>query len=159
MKNIVYEESPELIPIWMSDDLNTVSQHTHVKIGGKLKILYFLYLNCNDITPFLPCLANSQYWNLPDGTKLSDCPLPCTTHSTETRFLSEITSKTNTIDLAFAQTVQVTRTDFLPLSLSTFLSDVGGSMGLWLGLGVLQVIQLTVTCMQGRMTNWRCRKE
>ena len=33
----------------------------------------------------------------------------------------------------------MTSTKFLGPSLSTFLSEVGGTMGLWLGLGVVQV--------------------
>ena len=35
--------------------------------------------------------------------------------------------------------MRVTTTSFLTLYLTTFLADLGGSLGLWLGLGVLQV--------------------
>ena len=48
----------------------------------------------------------------------------------------------NIIELSFANKIQVTTTDFLPFHLSSLLSDLGGSMGLWLGLGVLQAGQL-----------------
>ena len=39
----------------------------------------------------------------------------------------------------------MTTTSFLTLYLTTFLADLGGSLGLWLGLGVLQVIQLVLS--------------
>ena len=35
--------------------------------------------------------------------------------------------------------MRVSTTSFLTLYLTTFLADLGGSLGLWLGLGVLQV--------------------
>jgi hypothetical protein len=47
--------------------------------------------------------------------------------------------------LTFSPKVRVTKTDFLRFYLSTFLSDLGGSMGLWLGLGIAQVFQLGCT--------------
>ena len=46
------------------------------------------------------------------------------------------------IDITFASKVQVTTTNFLEFHLSTFLSEFGGSLGLWLGLGVAQILQL-----------------
>ena len=42
-------------------------------------------------------------------------------------------------EFTFDQDVVVTRTLFPPFSLSQFLSNLGGSLGLWLGLGVLQL--------------------
>jgi hypothetical protein len=39
---------------------------------------------------------------------------------------------------------QVTRTDFVQPTVSTILSEIGGSLGLWLGLGAVQAAQLLV---------------
>ena len=91
-----------------------------------------------------------KYDNLWGGSKPSPCPLPCTTTYTDTRLLSNIPAKlgnTSFIDLHFSNTMKVTTTDFLPFYLTTLLADLGGSMGLWLGLGVLQVIQLLLSYM------------
>jgi hypothetical protein len=68
----------------------------------------------------------------------SECLLPCTTFSIQKKFKAESSIYPNVLDIVFSQTVQVTTTDFVTPPVSSFLSEVGGSMGLWLGLGVLQ---------------------
>jgi hypothetical protein len=77
----------------------------------------------------------AAYGDLFDGTQLSDCPLPCTTKNTETKHISDNIGPRNlsTLLLTFSSKVLVTRTDFPEFSLASFLSEVGGSMGLWLG--------------------------
>ena len=90
------------------------------------------------------------------GISVSDCPLPCTTTQTEPK------GKGTRIDITFSSKVKITTTDFVKPTLSSFLSEVrlkymkvvtkakrklpqvGGSMGLWLGLGAVQVFQLLV---------------
>ena len=42
-------------------------------------------------------------------------------------------------DITFDQTVRVTESFYPPPSLSTLCADLGGSLGLWLGLGMLQL--------------------
>ena len=46
------------------------------------------------------------------------------------------------IGLSFTEKVQVSRTTFAKPSLSSLLSEVGGSLGLWLGLGAVQLVAL-----------------
>ena len=86
------------------------------------------------------------------GTHVSDCPLPCTTTSTETKYISGIPSQHNNIKIIFSQTVEVSTKDFLKPTLASLLSSVGGSMGLWLGLGVVQALDFTTVlfraCLQ-----------
>ena len=97
-----------------------------------------------------------------DGSSVSDCPLPCKTTQTEAKFLYEEKGKDTSFDITFSSTVRVTTTDLVKPTLSRFLSEVGlkytkvvtkfkskllqvgGSMGLWLGLGAVQVFQLSV---------------
>ena len=40
------------------------------------------------------------------------------------------------IDIAPTSMIQVSRTDFISPTLTTIVSDFGGAMGIWLGMGV-----------------------
>ena len=72
------------------------------------------------------------------------------------------------------QTLQVTRTDMMRPSVSSFLSEVknffcksfdfcrkkvGGSVGLWLGLGVLQAAEILTNFLVAKILALRCAKE
>ena len=46
------------------------------------------------------------------------------------------------IVINFGKTVSVHRMDFPKFDLASFLSAVGGSMGIWLGIGVIQCIDI-----------------
>ena len=46
--------------------------------------------------------------------------------------------------MTFAGKVESSVTDFVRPTLSSILSDVGGSLGLWLGLGALQALEICV---------------
>jgi hypothetical protein len=120
MKDYVARENPNLVPIWLTDDFKNVSTD-YVKRGG-------------------------DNWFLFDGTKPSNCPLPCSRVKTKTKFLEKHIAKSHRTMLAltFSQTVKVSKTDFDTPHFSTFLSDVGGSVGLWLGLGVLQAADMVI---------------
>ena len=87
-----------------------------------------------------------EYGDLATGTQPSDCPLPCTTTQTETKHLYDTKENRNfsTLCLTFSSKVLVTRTDFLKFSPASFLSEVGGSMGLWMGLGLVQAMELVI---------------
>ena len=58
--------------------------------------------------------------------------------------------------------VEMTTTDFIYPTVSSVLSDVGGSLGLWLGLGALQALDLLVKnffLLANRITQWRTESE
>ena len=85
------------------------------------------------------------YTDLVLGTAVNDCPLPCTTTQITAVFLDEKTeknSKYSKIDIAFSDTVTVTKNVFPKFNPAEFLSELGGSMGFWLGLGVVQTLEL-----------------
>ena len=44
--------------------------------------------------------------------------------------------------MTFVGKVESSVTDFVRPTLSSILSDVGGSLGLWLGLGALQALEI-----------------
>ena len=48
------------------------------------------------------------------------------------------------IDIAPTSMIQVSRTDFISPTLTTIVSDFGGAMGIWLGMGVTQLIHRSV---------------
>ena len=113
-------------------------------------------------------LSLDAIFDLADGSRVSDCPLPCKTTRTQAKLLYEYKTGDTSIDITFSSKVKLTKTDLVKPTLSSFLSEVrlkkfvmmiktqfqvGGSLGLWLGLGAVQVFQLAVNCLQ-----WMNRK-
>jgi hypothetical protein len=133
MKNTVASEAPGLVPVWLAENLTMVTKQ----------------YDSNSAT------STILYENLFDGTFVSDCPLPCTTLYTETRFISQEFEEQNMIDITFSPKVQVTTTDLVKLPLSSFLSNVGGSLGLWLGLGAVQAMTMLINCVLSRRCQCR----
>ena len=113
---------PDLVPIWLADSLDQVSPTMQVDTFPNNSIAYD---------------------DLPDGTQISDCPLPCTTTSVESRILTETSyENVSRIDLTFSPKIIVTTTSFLKFIFAKFLSDLGGCLGLWLGLSMVQLVDM-----------------
>ena len=93
-----------------------------------------------------------------DGSKASNCPLPCQTTSMRTVPFSEEYYESPLIQINFADLVPISKTDFMEFSLAEFLSNIGGSLGLWLGLGVLQLLQVVSEAAQKIMRNYVTNK-
>ena len=71
--------------------------------------------------------------------------MPSTETQVKTVFMSEFYKmsrklKVSRIDIAFDNKVDTTIRDFPAFNFSSFLASLGGSLGLWLGLGILQVL-------------------
>ena len=63
-----------------------------------------------------------------------------------------IQTDNNILDMfdILVQLVQVTTTNLVKPTAVEFLADIGGSMGFWLGLGVLQVANIVVNVALSR---------
>jgi hypothetical protein len=131
MKDTVASQAPGLVPIWLADTMETVT-----------------------IQLFAPNFTN--FGGMITGSSLSDCPLPCSTIYTETRFIAEHIADDAVIAITFSPSVQVTTTDFVKPTLSSFLSAVGGSVGLWLGLGALQAVEILFNWLLPWIGRFRC---
>ena len=69
--------------------------------------------------------------------------MPCSTFRTTTRMISKrASSPLGRILLSFSEKVTMTITELESPSVSELLSEIGGSIGLWLGLGVFQAIEI-----------------
>ena len=123
---------PGLVPIWTGEWIGNATTNLFIE----------------NITS-----SRYDYGDLADGTQKSHCPLPCSTISIESRLLAKKMSKFNNsiINLTFSQEMLVTKTQFLKFIFTNFLSDLGGSMGLWLGIGLLQVMEVTIKCILPRL--------
>ena len=79
------------------------------------------------------------------GTLGSTCPASCTSTTIRVRAVSKLPDpKRRALRIFFVDTVEVTKTDFISTTFSIILSNIGGSMGLWLGLGAAQAAGLLI---------------
>ena len=112
-----------LLPIWATNNLDMVTK-----------------------SKFFPESAyfHSNYSALYEGFQPSNCPLPCTTYRVESRqLIDEITTRNISVfDISFNPNIHVLTHWPIKFTFASFLSEVGGSMGFWLGVGVLQMAQI-----------------
>ena len=82
--------------------------------------------------------------NIIHGDAPSNCPQPCTTISVSSRKTNRFFQKGqyNWIDILPAPRVLVTNIELENTSASSLLAKCGGSMGFWLGIGVVQILEL-----------------
>ena len=124
----------QFIPFWATENWSLVTNLT--------------VLNKDDVYN-VSVLWNKNYECIFDGTAVSDCPVPCTTTSAEAKEEDvSISEDGSDIDITFFETILVTTTSFPVFSFSDALAKLGGAMGLWLGLGIMQVLEISLTIRQ-----------
>ena len=97
-------------------------------------------------------LWNKNYECIFDGTSVSDCPVPCTTTIAIAKEEDVTTMEGGSaIDITFFDTILVTTTSFPTFSFSDALAKLGGAMGLWLGIGIMQVFEILLSLWQRMM--------
>ena len=94
---------------------------------------------------------------------ISGCPLPCTETKIKTVFINEkVFDRRNVtrVELIFSTTVKRKIYSFPQFNFFTFLTSVGGTAGLWLGLGIIQVSQNLTAIMNPWIQNliFKCRR-
>ena len=110
-------------PIWAAKDLRDVTKKTIFNSSESLS---------------MPV----NYEDLFDGTVVSPCPLPCTSTQISGAQISTryISANYSTFDLTFSQMVTINISEYPSFDWTMFLSELGGAMGLWFGLGVAQFV-------------------
>ena len=89
-----------------------------------------------------------------NGYTKSFCPTPCQqTHVTVNKMVQDSYTGSPAVELVLSDKVMVTHNFYPKFSLVEALASLGGSLGLWLGLGVLQLLQLLITCLSSRVTS------
>ena len=119
LTRLAQEVGPDFLPLWASDDSSKVT-------AGPV---FF------NMTP-----GYNTHLNLANGLQLSDCKMPCKIIKTKSKFQGSLPSSAYYgISVTFKADIQVTTTRFVPFDPVKFLCDIGGILGLWLGLGAVQL--------------------
>ena len=82
------------------------------------------------------------------------CLLPCTKTKIRTVYINEkVFDRRNIsrVELIFSRSVKRKIYSFPQFNFFTFLTSIGGTAGLWLGLGIIQVSEYVATFMNPRM--------
>ena len=131
MKSLRKNYPANFMPVWATPNLSLVTTH----IIGDQDSFY------------------KNYAGLILGSTQSECPTPCTSTQITSVFLDEKTGTENRIDITLSEKVSILVTNFPKFNLALFLSACGGSMGMWLGVGVLQIMQLLANMIWKLKTN------
>ena len=132
------------MPVWATENISDVTT--------------YLATNSTDFhDPYAEILTGTEESGTPVGNWLSlkqynyhkiifiDCSLPCTETLIKTVLINEFDkpkAKKSRIDIAFSTTVTTSINHFPTFHFSTFMAQLGGTAGLWLGLGILQLLDL-----------------
>ena len=94
--------------------------------------------------PKLSSQAQAELKDLFDGTRESDCERPCRSTTVIGTEISQVCTGNNLSSLTFTldQTLTLYDSDFPGFGWVSLLTDLGGSLGLWLGLGVAQLVEI-----------------
>ena len=113
------------LPVWATDDSVNVTQR--INLNGQVDEFQL-----------------KRYQYLYDGSTQSDCLSPCKSTEIRTDYIDEKVKSSgfSKIEIGFSSIVSTSTTNFPKFHLETFVSSLGGLMGLWLGPGVVQVLAL-----------------
>ena len=106
--------------------------------------------NLSEVTRAAPELSSevqAELKDLFDGTRESDCERPCRSTRVIGTELSQVCTAKNhsSLHLTLDQTLTLYDSDFPGFGWVSLLTDLGGSLGLWLGLGVAQLAEILIS--------------
>ena len=87
--------------------------------------------------------GSKKYDNIWRGSYESDCQYPCKAtqfHGRTLLFQPRKDAAYSVLSFTLNQVVMVTESYIPQFSLSNFLAELGGSLGLWLGVGAVQLL-------------------
>ena len=130
-----------LMPIWTNSTGNVTSilpLNEAEDIVNKLALL------------FLGRFSKLNPSNPGRTSNTKECRRPCTLTYVDTKFEYEKVEMyqdwpVNQLMLTFIPTVEVVTSQFKQFNLATFFTDAGGTLGLWLGLSILSLLQAMAT--------------
>ena len=94
--------------------------------------------------------------NLLIGVETSDCPKPCTTTTSYIRMIADLPVNVTGMTLSFPKEIMILKTEMITFTYVTFLSMLGGNLGLWLGFGFFQFLEIFVTHFIFKKWNQSC---
>ena len=124
LSKLAHDVGPNFRPLWASNNMSMVTT-----------------------TPTLLAINSSAFtthWNLASGILLSDCKLPCTTVKTKSGYYGSTKTSYSGVSVIFKKDIEMPTTNFVPFDLVKFLCDIGGMLGLWLGLGAVQIGEMFI---------------
>ena len=118
---------PNFKPVWATNHLEEVTKW--VDLGKNFNTTQF-----------------ELYKEYVGGRAENSCAQPCKATDVTTIFLDETYKLSNNsrLDIVFSKKVTIALSSFPSFNLAMLLSEIGGSMGIWLGLGAVQIIQCLV---------------
>ena len=130
------------IPIWATD--NFTESTTHLMTNNSTFYEKYQEIVTGNEDSGFNYYVSTIIHNSPTLCVLG-CPLPCIQTQAKTVFIEEMYKTSSSrnmsrIDIAFDNKVDTTIRDFPTFNFSRFLASLGGTLGLWLGLGILQVL-------------------
>ena len=118
------------VPVWVTDEMEKVTTKTFIvreETVGENKTIYS---------------------DLLSGNAENDCPVPCKNTEISSVFLGDkhehAAVSQYTMDIVFDHNISIRIFYFPDFSFAEFLSVLGGSMGLWLGVGVLKIFDALI---------------
>ena len=109
-------------PFWATNDISLVTENLVIELKKT---------------------SRSKLGSIFSGVSSSDCLKPCSKTSSTISFVSDAAiNGSRAVSIVFPEDVTVEKTELIRLNIPTSLAFLGSNMGLWLGFGILQIIEI-----------------